>query len=622
LNVDARARANRLLLLTVVGLSALWGFRTLDRGWVPHDEGTLAQSAERVMHGQLPHRDFDEVYTGGLSAMNAAAFRALGVNLLTPRLVLFAFFLAWVPTLLYVATRFVSLPYAALATLLAVTWSIPNYPAAMPSWYNLFFAVFGLAAILRYIETDASRWLLAAGLAGGLSVLMKTSGIFFVAAGLLFLAYREQGTSRTPAAPGSSRREGVGYAVFATLLLSAFVALLFVLVGERSGFAGMIRFILPLGSLAAFLVGSEWTGAGRGPSAARFANLLRLGVPFVLGVAAPVVVLVLVYVGAGATGDLVRGLFAAPTRRLAFAATRPPGLATLWVVLPVSGLLLLDALPSLRWRRISAAVVALAGVALLAVPAPRALFPPMWYVLNALEPMVAVVGVAWLIAAARRGNQGARSQQVLAAVAVAGGVVLIQFPFSGAIYLFYALPALVPALMALEGRELGRRPVFVAFLAFLLLFSARWINSGALFVAGGFPYDPTKATARLDLPRGGNLRVSPHDKEQYERLVGAMRELSTSSWTFATPDLPEVYFLSGLRNPTPTLFDFFDEPAGRTDRILNTLDAKGVDVIVLNRKLRFSGPPPKDLLAGLRARYPRATIIGDFILRWRPHEPR
>jgi len=46
-----------------------------------------------------------------------------------------------------------------------------------------------------------------------------------------------------------------------------------------------------------------------------------------------------------------------------------------------------------------------------------------------------------------------------------------------------------------------------------------------------------------------------------------------------------------------------------------------VDVVVLNRRLRFSGPPPEELLAELRARYPRAALLGGFIVRWREPEP-
>lgn len=128
-----------------------------DRGWVPHDDGMLAQSADRVLHGQLPHRDFDEVYTGGLDYVHALGFRVFGENLMSLRKVLFIFYGLWVPVLYYCATRFGGPVASGLIVLLGVAWGVPNYPASMPSWYNLFFATFGLAALLRYLETRTRK---------------------------------------------------------------------------------------------------------------------------------------------------------------------------------------------------------------------------------------------------------------------------------------------------------------------------------------------------------------------------------------------------------------------------------------------------------------------------------
>src|SRR5271157_1189997 len=123
-----------LLLVVVWSLSAFYVGREMRRSWLPHDEGVLAQSAERVMLGEMPHRDFDEIYTGGLSYLNAEAFRLFGANLASLRYMLFLFFLAWVPCVYYIASRFGPPWIAAGFTLLSVAWSLPNYTAAMPSW--------------------------------------------------------------------------------------------------------------------------------------------------------------------------------------------------------------------------------------------------------------------------------------------------------------------------------------------------------------------------------------------------------------------------------------------------------------------------------------------------------
>jgi hypothetical protein len=241
----------------------------------------------------------------------------------------------------------------------------------------------------------------------------------------------------------------------------------------------------------------------------------------------------------------------------------------------------------------------------------------MWYLMNALSPIIVIVGVG-LLANWKRDVDPLGRQRALAVLAVASAAMLVQFPYSGPIYLFYTLPALVPAgLLVLTRSRSRERPVFVATMLFLLVFSVRWFNTGEFFAAGDFPFDPTTQTATFGLERGGGLRVSPEEKERYESLVLALRDMSTSTYTYATPDVPEVYFLSGLRNPTRTLFQLFDEPGERAAEILTRLDSLGVNMVVLNEDLRFSPPPSPELLEGLRTRYPQAARIGDFIVRWR-----
>jgi RNA polymerase sigma factor (sigma-70 family) len=99
-------KSRRLLALGVTWiLSGAYALPFLDRGWIPHDEGLIAQSAERVLAGELPHRDFGDAYTGGLSFLHAAGFRLLGVRIVSLRVVLFLFFLMFVLALYAIASR-------------------------------------------------------------------------------------------------------------------------------------------------------------------------------------------------------------------------------------------------------------------------------------------------------------------------------------------------------------------------------------------------------------------------------------------------------------------------------------------------------------------------------------
>src|SRR5687768_6267523 len=76
--------------------STLYVAAHLSDGWIPHDEGQLGQTAERTLRGELPHRDFDDMYTGGLSFLHAAAFRLWGIDSASLRVILALFF---VPTI-------------------------------------------------------------------------------------------------------------------------------------------------------------------------------------------------------------------------------------------------------------------------------------------------------------------------------------------------------------------------------------------------------------------------------------------------------------------------------------------------------------------------------------------
>jgi hypothetical protein len=89
-------------------------------------------------------------------------------------------------------------------------------------------------------------------------------------------------------------------------------------------------------------------------------------------------------------------------------------------------------------------------------------------------------------------------------------------------------------------------------------------------------------------------------------------------YIYATPDCPEVYFLSGFRNPTRTLFDFLDDENGRTQRILAAIHAHEVDLVVINLAPSFSGPVPQDLREAIEREFPEQTITGNFEVRWKP----
>ena len=593
------SRWSVLVILWIV--TALYAWHRLDHGWIPHDEGTLAQSAERVLGGQLPHRDFDEVYTGGLSVLDAAAFRAFGTNLFSLRLPLFGVFLLWVPALYYIASRFASPAIAGLVAALGAVWSIPQYSAAMPTWYNLFCATFGTAALLRHLDTGRRRWLVAAGFAGGVSLLVKIVGLYYVGAVLLFLVYRESLLHGSASSPSSRLSP---YTIVTGIGLALFVAAIFWLVHTHLAAPEMVQFVLPGAALAALVFRAS--ARTNGPPAGRAARLLGLFAPFAAGLAIPIVVFLVPYVASSSLAALWHGVFVVPTRRLDFAARPLPGTATLLGAVPVAlllGVLPLGGLPALA-RRLVLGFLLLALIAFLILSR-----HPAWYSIRPLVPLVVFVGVWMLLRDEAAGSiSPLRRQQLVLLLAVSSLASLVVFPFSRPIYFYYVAPLAALAALAVVATQAPPRGVtrIAAAVAGLYILFA---------VVDTHPSH--EAEQRLALPRGG-LVVGARDAARYDSLVTLVRAHASGAYGYAAPDCPQVYFLAGLRNPTPTIWEFLSDSAGQTAHVLQALDDHQVRAVVINRLPPFSRPLPADLLDSLTVWYPRADSLGSFIVRWRP----
>ncbi|MGH7754074.1 MAG: hypothetical protein ACREN5_14810, partial [Gemmatimonadales bacterium] len=316
------------MLTLLLGAALL--FATIDRGWFPHDEGALGQSAERVLQGQVPHRDFDEIYTGLLSYLNAGAFALGGIRLPVLRLPLFISALMWLAALYALTRRLVGPVGAAALSLLALAWAVPNYPAAIPSWYNLFLATGGCLALIRWTETAGVRWLVLAGALGGLSFLFKLSGLFFLAGAGLFLL-----EATRPERPATAQgRRAWWLPLTITIGLGLFVLALWRSIAPVHDPSVVLHLFAPVGLLAFGLAVREWLPPAV-EAGARLNALFRAVGPLVLGAAMPVGAALGATAAGGAVDEVVSGVFAKPFRRLTFATWPAPDVYWLVAVVPL-----------------------------------------------------------------------------------------------------------------------------------------------------------------------------------------------------------------------------------------------------------------------------------------------
>jgi hypothetical protein len=602
------------VLALVMLIAGTYTAAHIGKGWVPADDGALSQSALRVLQGQLPHRDFGEIYTGGLSFLHAFAFRMLGVNLMSLRICVFLFFLAWLPAIYYIALRFTSAVGAGAIVLLAMAWSYPNYPAAMPSWYNLFFATFGAAALLRYLEVRTRRWLLLAGICGGASILIKVIGAYYIAGVLLFLAFLEQNESadsREAKSKAENRRSTAGWCfrIFSAGALLLFLAVLVQVLHARLGTAEIYHFVLPSTAIVVLILAGEWNL--RSSTAQRFRLISRTLVPFLCGVALPVIIFLVPYARSGSVWTFFSGVTAsAVARSSGLGVVRPMGIERLWYMLPLLGFLL----AAMFWDKFQGKTVGAAlslGAAVIVWKAYRTgdMVNGIWGSVALLTPIVVLWGAAvvWRSRNAGLSTKLAR-QQVVLLIAIAGACSLVQFPFAAPIYLSYAIPMTLVALVAVVSTS-KKQPGTYPLAAIVGLYMA----FGIVCLVPHYIYEITWLIGDVQTmhePRAGGLKIE--EAIYFDQLARFLREHSPNGLMYAGNDCPELYFLSGLKNVA------YDDTGEPPQAILDAIQAEDLNLVVINDAPFFPGAVMQpEVKAEVTKRFAHSTRFGIFHVFWK-----
>ena len=605
---SALRAAEPWLPLIVVVLAGILLASHLNQGWIPYDEGALGQAAERVLSGQVPHRDYDEIYTGGLAYLHAVFFSIGSHASSTLRLPLFLLALPWVAAMYGIARRFVPPAGAALVALTAFVWSVPNYPAAVPSWFNVFFATFGALALLHGLESGGRQWMVLAGTAGGISVLFGASGVFYLLGGAIALIATS--LQSRPGGVSSTARPRSGAALVAVILIFVMVAVAVPI--ARAGTREIVRFLLPIGAVVAALIWREWK-YGVTTALDRGRGLWQGLGPFSLGALAPLIVYSVLLIWEGALVETIDGVFMTAFRRSDSVVIHPPPPIALIYAAGIGALLA-------GWVRGAATPIAIAAAAVFGAVIDASGENPKAYGIGLLAawglPFLAAAGSAWLLTT-RSGNTNRSIDAVVVITTIACATLFLEFPDAAPRSLLYAMPLSIVALAAVV-RVAGHTPfsLQLVVLGFLLLFGAFRVIPGSV-ESFGVRFVETDETVRLKLERGG-LRVSAPDAERYESLIGAVQVLARDRTLWAGPDSPEIYFLSGVPNRTRTLFDFLDGPARQqTVPLLDRVRAAGATMVVLNLRPAFSAPPNQATVEALQSEFPNVRTVQGFLVFWR-----
>jgi Dolichyl-phosphate-mannose-protein mannosyltransferase len=602
--------ASYFFLLLTVSVSTLLLAARIHDAFDPADDPVLAHAAERVLHGQRPHVDFHDIYAGGLSYLDAASFKLFGTSLLAPRIMLLLFFVPAVAAIWYIASRMLGPAAASIVTLLAAAWSVPLYPCPMASWYMLYFAIFATAALFCYIETRNRRWIFAAGAFAGIAILFKVTGVYAVAAGMLFLLFDEQSGQ---ARDGKGRLSAFSVVISGLLLL--FCSALAFLVRSHPEAAEYYHFVLPGALLSALLIYREWQSRHL-PTVARARALAGRLLPFLAGACIPIAAYLAPYMAAGQVGLWFHDVFIAPFARLQSAYWAAVAPIAVLLSLPVFALTAIDAgLRSEKDRRIAMAGSCLGCAAAIYLSLRYPYFAGLtWLSAAAAIPLLSVVAAVLLM---RTGPVGKSTSQFLLLVVMTAMCSLNQYPFSRPIYFCYVAPLLILAIAALVAIRPHPGPFIMAPVAvFFLVFAVAILMPNQIY-SKGLTLHPDVQKA-FSLPRAGRVRGSIDVVERYERVCDEIAAHGGSGSIYAGPDASGLYFLTGRENPTPILFDFLAGDDARPDRILAAINRAGVGVVVINHAIHIpSGPMPAELLNALRSQFPESRTIDNFEIRWR-----
>ncbi len=304
-----------------------------------------------------------------------------------------------------------------------------------------------------------------------------------------------------------------------------------------------------------------------------------------------------------------------PQRRMASASyTLPP--FDVWLTAPL--LVVLGA--AIFGRRVFrgfiavALTVAVLGLVLFASRHSVELYQVAW------RPAMFMLGFAAIAAMWIIGRLDARSdkrhQQAAAVLFVTAFCGLIQLPFPAPIYFCYVAPLVVLTVAALvSAQRVSNRLVAFALLVFFGLFVALRVTPGYIYAMGN-AYANDALDTRLFLHGAHTLKVDRAQAHVYDQLVPMVTQFASGGAVYASPDCPEVYFLTGMPNPTRTIYEFLSEPRATSVDILAMLTARHVTVVVINGAPDFSGAMPDDLHDALRLRFPESTTVGPFEVRW------
>jgi hypothetical protein len=550
----------RMALALVILISTILMLVYHNRFWAPADEGNYAHVAERLLSGQVLHRDVQDVHAGYINFVNAAAFSIFGLRMVSLRYPLAALTVLQAG-LIFLLLRPRGLVAAVIGALALTSLSFVQFLNPTANWYSLFLAVCTIAWLAWSEPGQPGRHLVTGVLVGTTFLFRQLSGVFLAIGVLVYLLLE--------------RREGVvdGRRDLARALLAVIaIGLITYLLQITEPVGWVLLGVWPLPILfhawrCTTMSNREVASALRGLSLGALISAL------------PLLAYHLVH---GSVRVSLEDSFAVAASMPALDFMKRPGYLMMGI---------------LAWRGAQSGDLA------------ARLNAVFWVVLLFLS---AVLGMMLLYALVRR--SGGSSIHPLPIIA--SFYTLVSLHYQLPIYLYYTVGLTLAAVLWLTTQSSGLSRVAALCTAVFLAGAGLYYHAGMPLsrhlqgvVAGErrFPSAPLQSAV-------AGIYVDAKDAALYNQLLALTQSESRPGDTIlALPTNAELYFLSRRTNP----FKFYNTALGirssaDLDSAIHTIRCAPPTLVFYDSQDKYNTPASAQIAAFVQARYQRLATIPPF----------
>lgn len=529
-----------------------------DMFWWAPDEAVYGYVAERLLAGDVLHRDVQDVHAGYIHFLHAGAFALFGVDLLSLRYPLAAVTVVQA-AMIWAVMLPIGRPIALAGGLAMAALTFVQFLNPSANWYTLFFAVCCVFVIDRVPPGTRGRVEILGALVVTAFLFRQLSGVF-VAMGVVTWLLAE--ASR----PGSEGRGWLGRLVLLTTAAG--------LAGYLAGKPGIVNWLVFGAWPMALLLWAAWSC--RVPERTALVILARLGVGGALALA-PLVFYHAIHGSLWAWFD-----------------------DSVLAAMHLSQMTFIEGRSYMQMVGLAIAAVTRGGDV-------AALASGLFWIALFLLPIG--VGARVLLLARSKGLAGLHPLPVMA---VFHSMVAVHFAIP--MYLLFTAGLNVAAWLLLAAPH--RR------LAAISLALAASVAAAGLATQAGEPIDRKMkgimfgrhmAQDATGLPRA-SLRIRQEDQAHYRDIVALVDRFSGPEDTvLATPIRPEVNFLSGRRSP----YRYYSPALGLRDEsdlaaALAQLDSAPPKLVFYRPHHFYETPLTARLMRAITQRYEWIASVGEL----------